>query len=202
MKNSIIVALLVGACTATAARVDAQTTGQPERFTAWALSMGTIAPGANQTVDFWVDRWSTPEEREQLVTAAIEKGPDGLLRTLQKMKVAGRMRMPGWQGPDPHNARLGWDIRYAWQQPLPEGGRRVFLAFDRYIGFQEARSQPRSIDYPFTLVEVRLNSAGEGEGKWAVATKVKFDKEKKVMELENYGSEPVRLQKVKATPKS
>ena len=77
----------------------------------------------------------------------------------------------------------------------------MLLAFDRYIGFQEAREQPRSIDYPYTLVEVRLNSAGQGEGKWAVATKISFDKKKKVIELENYSSEPVRLQNVKAEPK-
>jgi hypothetical protein len=161
-----------------------------------------MATGANQMVDFWVDRWSTPQERELLITTAVEKGQDALLRTLQKMKVAGRMRIPGWVGPDPHNARLGWDIRYAWQEPLPDGGRRIFLAFDRYIGFQEARAQPRTMDYPFTLVEVRLNSAGEGEGKWAVATQITFDKKKKVMEIENYSSEPVRLQKVRAEPKS
>jgi hypothetical protein len=202
VKQMIAVAVMVGAWTLMPARTAGQTAGlQPERYSAWAVSMGTIAPGANQTVDFWVDRWSTPEEREHLITTMVEKGPDALLRALQKMKPAGRMRVLNWTGPDPHNARLGWDIRYAWQQPLPEGGRRIFLAFDRYIGFAEARNQPRTMDYPFTLVEVRLDKDGKGIGKWAVATKVRFDKQKKVMEIENYGSEPVRLQNVKASPK-
>jgi hypothetical protein len=124
-----------------------------------------------------------------------------LLRELQKMKPKGRMRIPGWRGPDPHQARLGWDIRYAWQEPLPDGGRRVFLAFDRYIGFEEVRQQPRTVDYPFSLVELRLKKEGQGEGKYSVATKISFDKNKKVIELENYSSEPVRLQNVRAQPK-
>ncbi len=83
-----------------------------------------------------------------------------------------------------------------------EGGRRIVLATDRYISMQEARNQPRSIDYPFTLFEIRVNKDGEGEGKLAVATKIRFDKEKKVMELENYSSEPVRLQNLKLKVKS
>ena len=68
---------------------------------------------------------------------------------------------------------------------------------DRYIGFGEARDQPRSIDYPFTLMEIRVNKAGEGEGKMAVATKIDFNKKTNTMELENYGTEPVRLNNVR-----
>ena len=76
------------------------------------------------------------------------------------------------------------------------------MATDRYIGFAEARNQPRSIDYPFTLFEIRVNEAGDGEGKVAVATKIEYDKKKNTLVLENYASEPVRLQSVKVTPRS
>ena len=53
------------------------------------------------------------------------------------------------------------------------------------------------MDYPFTLFEIRVNKAGEGEGRMAVATMISFDKKKNTMELENYSSEPVRLQNLK-----
>lgn len=49
--------------------------------------------------------------------------------------------------------------------PLPDGGERVVLVTDRRIGFWEAANQPRSIDYPFTVIELRLQADGEGEGK-------------------------------------
>jgi hypothetical protein len=171
--------------------------GEKLQITAWAVNMSNIATGANATVDFTVTRWTTPEEREMLIVTMLENGQDALLEKLQQMPSHGRMRFPTWKGPDPMNAALGWDLRYAWQDPLPEGGRRIVLALDRYITFWEARNRPRTIDYPFTLIEMRVNKDGEGSGKMSIATKISFDKNKNVMELENFTSEPVRLQNVK-----
>lgn len=166
---------------------------------AFAVSMGTTATGANAMVDITIRRWSTAQERERLITTMVEKGSDDLLKALQKMPSHGKFRIPGLIGPDPHNLRLGNDLRYTWQTPLPEGGRRIVIVTDRYIGFEEARAQPRTIDYPFTLFEIRVNKAGEGEGKMAVATKIEFNKKENQMVLENWSSEPVRLNKVKVT---
>ena len=158
--------------------------------------------GATATVDFTIERWTRPGERAQLIATMLEQGQDALLSALQKMPSHGRMRFPGWEGPDPLNARLGWDIRYTAQEPLPEGGRRIMMALDRYITFWEARARPRTIDYPFTLVEMRVNRDGEGEGKLSIATKINFDKKKNIIELETYASEPVRLQNVKVQRKT
>ena len=181
--------------------VGTQTTGDKLEITAFAVSMGTVGTGANAVVDITIDRWSTAAERERLISTMLEKGSDALLRELQKMPKSGRFRIPGLMGPDPHQLRLGHDLRYTWQTTLPEGGRRIVIATDRYIGFQEARNQPRTIDYPFTLFEIRINKDGEGEGKMAVATKISFDKKKNTVELENYSSEPVRLNALKAKVK-
>ena len=169
---------------------------------AFAINMSNIATGANARVDIKINTWSTAAEREQLITTMLEKGSDALLKALQKAPVKGRFRIPTARPPDPHHLSLGLDIRYAWQVPLPEGGKRIVLAMDRYIGFAEARNQPRSIDYPFTLLQIHIDKDGKGEGKMAVATKIKFDKEKKVIELENYATEPVRLNNLTAKVKS
>ena len=180
----------------------AQTNAEKLEITAFAINMSTIGTGANAMVDIRIDRWSTAQEREQLITTMVENGPDALLRALQKAPVKGRFRVPGKQGPDPHQLGLGHDLRYAWQTPLPEGGRRIVMITDRYIGMQEARNRPRTIDYPFTLFEIRVNKDGEGEGKVSVATKITFDKKANQVELENYSSEPVRLNNVKVKVKS
>jgi hypothetical protein len=168
---------------------------------AFAINMSNIATGSNAVVQISINQWSTAEERKRLITAMIEKGPKELLKELQKAPSKGRFRIPTARRPDPHHLSLGLDIRYAWQVPGEDGGKRIVLAFDRYIGFQEARNQPRTFDYPFSLIEIRVNSAGEGEGRFAVATKISFDKEKNQIELENYGSEPVRLNNVKVKVK-
>ena len=76
------------------------------------------------------------------------------------------------------------------------------MALDRYLTFWEARERPRTIDYPFTLIEMRVDKDGDGEGKLSIATKINFDKKENVIELETYASEPVRLQNVKVQRKS
>jgi hypothetical protein len=172
------------------------------RIDAFAINMSNIATGANARVDITINSWSTAEERERLIVAMLEKGSNALLKELQKAPVKGRFRIPTARPPDPHHLSLGLDIRYAWQVPLPDGGKRIVLAMDRYIGFAEARNQPRSVDYPFTLLQIHVDKAGKGEGKMAVATKISFDREKKQIELENYASEPVRLNNLTAKVKS
>jgi hypothetical protein len=171
-------------------------------ISAFAVNMSNIATGSTAVVDITVNAWSTPEERERLLTTMVEKDSDTLLRELQKAPVKGRLRIPAARPPDPHHLALGLNLHYAWQVPLPEGGRRIVLATDRYIGFEEARSQPRTIDYPFMLIEIRVDKEGKGVGKMAVATKIDFNKEKKQIVLENYSTEPVRLNNLQVKVKS
>lgn len=166
-----------------------------ERFTAFAVNMGTVGSprGRNSgTVDIIIDRWSTEEERQKLIKAFEEKGADGLVSALHKIKRLGTLRTPD---------TLGWELYYAVQVPLPDGGRRILLGTDRYIGYFEASNQTRTTDYPFTLVELRLDKDGVGEGKLALATKISKSKDGKQIELENYSSEPVRLTKVRQQKK-
>jgi hypothetical protein len=160
----------------------------------WALNMSNVATGANQTIRINIDSWSTPQQRKHLIATFLEKKQDGLLRELQKQPERGRFNFPGYMGPDPNNTmRLGTDIRYAMSFPGEDGGRRIVIITPRVIGFREAANQPRTSDYPFTLFEMRFDKSGKGEGRMAYATQINFDKKKNAIELENYSSEPVRL---------
>jgi hypothetical protein len=160
----------------------------------WALNMSNIATGANQSIRINVNRWSSPSQRQQLISTFFEKKQDGLLKALEKQPEMGRFNFPGYMGPDPNNTmRLGTDIRYAMNFPGEDGGRRIVIITPRVIGFREAANQPRTYDYPFTLFEMRFDSGGKGEGRMAYATQINFDKKKNSIELENYSSEPVRL---------
>jgi len=102
------------------------------------------------------------EERDRLFTVFKEKGADALLDALRDTKRVGYIRTPD---------SLAYDLRYARQMPGEDGDRRIVLATDRPIGFWEASRRPRSIDYPFTLIELRMDGSGEGVGKLSVATK-------------------------------
>jgi len=166
----------------------AQNTGR-ESFTAFAINMGTIGTGANSSVDITIERWSTDAERDRLLNVFQTQQQEGLLTALQRVKPrVGFIRLPN---------SVGYDLRYARQFPDDEGGRRIVIATDRRISFREARNQPRSIDYPFTLIEMRLNRDDEGVGKMSIATRITWNKDKNVLELENYNTEPVRLNNIR-----
>jgi hypothetical protein len=80
---------------------------------------------------------------------------------------------------------------------MEDGGRRIVIVTPRVIGFREARNQPRTVDYPFTLFEMRFGTDNRGEGRMAYATQIRFDKKKNSIELENWSSEPVRLNQLR-----
>jgi len=160
---------------------------KPYRFTAFAVNMGS-GPKAF-TVDIVLERLSTDEEREGLIAAFVEGGQDKLLPALQKIRPrVGFIRTPN---------SLGWDLQYAWRFVNSDGTSRLVIATDRRINFWEARNQPRTIDYPFTIIEMRLDTKGEGEGRLAAGTKISKSRDGKTIELENYGISPVALNNIK-----
>jgi hypothetical protein len=175
----------VGSAALLTLAASAQTMGTAERYSASAININNGRAG---NIDITVDRWSTDKQRDALVAAMVEKGPEKLLDAVQDMPRMGHFGAPG---------NLGWDIHFARKMPLPDGGERVVLITDRRISFWEAANQPRSIDYPFTVIELRLNRDGEGEGKMSVATKVIYDKKENMITLENYQLQPVQLTNVK-----
>lgn len=163
----------------------AQTMGTPEKYTATAMNLNNGRAG---TIDITVNRWSTDKQRDALIAVVTSKGTEKLLDAIQDMPAMGHFGAPG---------NLSWDIHFARKMPLPEGGERVVLVTDRRISFWEASRQPRSYDYPFTVIELRLNHDGEGEGKMSLATKVIYDKKENMITLENFQTSPVMLTNVK-----
>jgi len=170
----------------------AQTNQPAERFTANAVSLSPEYGTGQQVVEITINRWSPASERARLVTALREKGSDELLKQLQKNKPVGRIRTPD---------SLGYDLRYAYQQTDADGGRTIVIATDRPIGFWEATNRPRSVDYPFTVIQMKLNRDGTGTGTMSYATRI-VAHENNVIELENFASQPIMLNNIKAEPKN
>jgi len=184
LHNGLVAAAaLLAAAVAVASPADTK-----ESFTGFAINLN--AGPKTGSVDFTIERWSTDAERSQLLAIITEtKDPtQPLLKALQKMPAVGRIRTP---------TSLGWDLRYAHQIKDAEGGgRRLVLATDRPIGFAEARNATRSMDYPFTLIEIRLDADDKGEGKIAAGTKIFVDKKKNIV-VENYAQQPVRFNEIR-----
>jgi hypothetical protein len=166
-----------------------QTAGSPEKFTATAVNMSNVGmSGVMGPVEIAVTRWSTDAENERLLSTLMDQGEKAFVDALQRNKPTGYFRpLTG----------IGFDLRYARQVPLPDGGHRITIITDRPIGFYEATSQPPTIDYPLTMIELTVNAEGQGEGKLSVATRIRADKENNIMVIENYASQPITLTAVR-----
>ena len=179
--------LAVAACAAAALiAVPVSAQNVTEKFTGFAINMNGAANTA--TIDFTITRWSTDAERKTLLSLIPEehKSAQKLVDALQDMKSVGSIRTP---------QTLAWDLRYARQFKLDEGGRRIVLVTDRPIGFGEARNNSRSMDYPFTIIEIRLNAKDEGEGKIFGGSKLYIEKGELV--VEDWGTQPTRFNNIK-----
>jgi hypothetical protein len=156
------------------------------RLRAFAINMNNSA--RTGTIDIVIERWSTPEEAAGLKATLVEKGDDKLLAALQKVKPrCGFARTSN---------SLGWDIYFARETPLPDGGRKITLATDRPVGMWEARNSGRSMDYQFSLAEIRLPATGKGQGKAIPRAKLTFSPKTNTLEIENWENEPVRLNEI------
>lgn len=157
------------------------------RLRAWAVNLNNGA--RTNTVDIVIERWSTPEEIEKLRGVMIEDRTK-LLDAVQKIKPrCGYFRTTN---------TLGWDVQFAHETQMDDGTRKIVIGTDRPVSFFEARNNPRSRDYEFTLAEIRLpkDGKGKGQGKAIPAAKLTWDKEKNTLEIENYQREPVRLNEI------
>jgi len=160
---------------------------KPYRFTAFAVNMNS-GPRAG-TIDITLERLTTAEERDNLIAAFVEGGQDKLLSALQKVKPrVGYIRSAN---------SIGYDLQYAWRIVNSDGTSRIIIGTDRPVSFFEASRNTRTMDYPFTIIEMRLDAKGEGEGRMASGTKISKSKDGKTIELENYGISPVALNQIK-----
>lgn len=166
----------------------AQTSGVKEDFTAVAMVNNNLASGAGQVI-IQVTRWSTDAERDTLVKTLVDKGPSALLSELTKTRPVGMIRTPD---------SLGYDLHYASERPGEDGGRQIVLATDRPIGFWESWHQPRTINYPFTVIQMQIDKDGKGKGTLSYATKIRAIDN--AIELENFATSPIMLTEIQARP--
>ena len=184
LRASIALALLCVFGWYSAAGI-AQSRGEPAQFSASYVDLNT---GRTGPVQISVTRWSTPAERTTLQQTLFKKGQDALLDTLRDMRSVGRIYTPG---------SIGYDLRFAEERKLPDGGREIILATDRPMSFWEIVNRPVSSQYPFTWVQFTVRPDGTGEGKLAVAARIVGEEADDLIEVEDFAIYPVRLQNIR-----
>ncbi len=172
--------------------VEAQSRRPIERLLATSVNMSNIGNANPGRIEIVIERWSSERERDELIATLKDKGSDALLSKLQKMPRVGYIR-------DANRGSVGWDLHFARERKLDDGGRQIVLGTDRPISAWEAFNRPRSSDYEFTVADIRFDGDGKGVGKLAVAAKITTNDKTGAIEIENFSSEPVRLTSVESS---
>jgi len=165
--------------------VEAQTLPVPLHFSAVAqdLDRGLATP-----IRITIDRWSSDSVRDKLMNVLMHEGAEKLLGALQDASKVGTIGT---------TTSLAWDLHFARATPGEDGGTRIILGTDRPISFSEQWHSARTLDYPFTVVELHVDKDGDGEGTLSFATKIIPDAKNNSVVLENWGSQRIRLTQVK-----
>ena len=181
MQGVMIAAVVLSASLSAAGPSQGEGSDGKESFTATAVANDNLGSGIG-TLLIDITRWSPEAERARLVGLLLERGQDALLEQIQDNPSVGTIRTP---------ASLAYDLRYAQQTPTEDGGRDILLLTDRPIAFWEASARPRSIEYPFTVIQMKIDGDGRGTGTVSFATRITATG--KIIVLEEFTSAPVRL---------
>ena len=196
MEVKLIVAIMIMLFAATPMSLAAD--DNEEMYRAFAVNMSNIGMGGATTIDFHIKRWSTAEEREMLHQILVDKGHDDFIDALRDQEETGWARASGRAAR--RNPFPSTRLHYAWQYMDEKGHRHVTLVTDRPIGFREAASTSRSVDYDVSMVTLEFppaaNDKVEGTGQLYMALEVSRDEKTKKIIIESAASEPIRLTKV------
>jgi hypothetical protein len=96
---------------------------------------------------------------------------------------------------------VGYALRYAGKVSGPDGLDRIILITDRHLGGTNDLWKPVGSGapsaYDFSVIELRVNAKGEGEGKASLLGKVAPDSAAKIVALEDYAGQPVVFKNLK-----
>jgi hypothetical protein len=186
-----------------------------------ALSLRAIitsAPTAG-ALTITLSRWSTEAERTPLVAALAAPPPAAAAPALEAAsgRAGGRGRGGRGAPPQPPSplAKLsaavkaaptlgyiwtagvtGYTIKYAWRSPATEEKARIVLVTERRLDSQapdRATASGAGGEADFTVIELRIDRQGAGEGKTSLTTHVAIDSAANTLALDGYADAPALL---------
>lgn len=182
-KFNILAAFLLTAVFALSASAQGK-----ERFSGTLLYYGSGANTRTGTTNFTLDiTGATSDQQAQNYLGILKNdGQDKLLDAIDDADF-GRFSV----GPN-----VGTPVNVV-RETDANGDRRIFVVFKRWTQFAELRYGYRSVDYPFGVIELRIDGrTGKGEGTYIAAAKIRWDSndgKTPQVEIENFATFPAKL---------
>jgi hypothetical protein len=158
----------------------------PRQFAATAFGQAGSMAGKGFGLNLYITAWTTDQQVKDFIEILKEKGPDGLVKAMDKSDDVGRLSPTGF---------VGSGFRFARHRDTANGGQHIVMVTNRPMSFGELYRGARSTSYQFGIVVLDVDKYGKGTGILAPVCKIKFNK-KNELEIENYGQKPLRLANV------
>jgi hypothetical protein len=161
----------------------------PERLSFIPADSLKGGPGSQGRYEVIINRWSSEAEQESL-QEALEIGHDQLQTALASQFVVGYIHWPG---------ALQYILRYAHRIARPDGSEDIVLATDRpmTLWWWDSPKTTETAQQAFTVIQLRLNKAGGGQGTLSVTGKVGADTSAKSLVIGDFAAQPSLLTDVR-----
>ncbi|MBX3244421.1 MAG: hypothetical protein KF685_08195 [Acidobacteria bacterium] len=170
---------------------------QTETYTGTIISFGTGTSTRTVTRNFTlnINSKTSDTESDRLIGILQDKGQTDLVESMRDLDL-GTFILSG---------RLGDKLNVVRTKTV-DGKERIIAAFVRRTELPEIRWGYRSLDYPFTVIELLIDPAtGKGEGTFIGAARVKWNKNAdsrdETIEIEGFATFPGKIVNIKRSVK-
>jgi hypothetical protein len=153
---------------------------QKDSYAAVVIGTGGGIGGRTLNLNINIDTYTSDQQLQEYLVLLQEEGQDALRKVLEKTTV-GRIAPVATTGTDISIARL-----YS-----TDDGKIIRLVTARSVSFFEAYRSGRSMDYPFTIMELRLDKEGKGEGSIMGGARLQFKEGQ--LDIESFGNQYAKL---------
>jgi hypothetical protein len=147
-----------------------------------------IVGGARRSVPFslTIDRYASQHDVDKMLELLAQRGPRQLRDALWE-KRAGTLEVGGG---------LGYPVAVAFLRDTPKG-RDLEVVFNRPLSAFEVSHGTRSSHYPFSVIQLNLDGAGNGSGVLIGAARLTAGPG--TLTVQSLGTQPLRLLAVRVS---
>ena len=163
--------------------------GQRETYTGTAIIYGSgfNTRTVTRTFTLNINGQTSDQKAEGFLEILQSSGQDDLLKQIGKENL-GNFSLGG---------NLARTVNVVRESSV-DGKKRIFAVFERWLNFGEIRGGYRSVDYPFSVIEMYVDErTGRGDGTFIPAARVRFRTDKNsgqnTVEIENFATFPAKL---------
>lgn len=160
-----------------------------ESYTGTVVSFGT---GLNtrtitRTFTLNIKGQTSDTQAKQFLDILQANGQDVLLKEISNQNL----------GYFSLGSNLGRTINVVREETVDDK-QRIFIVFERWLQIAEIRGGYRSVDYPFSVIEMFIDQkTGRGDGTYIPAARIRWNVDKKTgqqqVEIENFATFPAKL---------